>query len=85
MRLTQIWNVKTPTVSFEFFPARTSDAAEKLERVIDQMYYLEPDFIGITFGAGGSTRDGSRQLVDKLINDKEMASPCLFCRLWAAP
>lgn len=72
MRITQIWNAKTPTVSFEFFPARTSEAAEKLERVIDQMYYLEPDFIGITFGAGGSTRDGSRQLVDKLINDKEM-------------
>ncbi len=85
MRLTQIWNVKTPTVSFEFFPARTSEAAEKLERVIDQMYYLEPDFIGITFGAGGSTRDGSRQLVDKLINDKEMPVIAYFAGYRAAP
>jgi methylenetetrahydrofolate reductase (NADPH) len=85
MRLTQIWNVKTPTVSFEFFPARTSDAAEKLERVIDQMYYLEPDFIGITFGAGGSTRDGSRQLVDKLINDKEMAVLAYFAGFGLPP
>ncbi len=72
MRLTQIWRMKTPTVSFEFFPARTAEGAAKLERVLDQMYYLEPDFVGITFGAGGSTREGSRQLVDKLINDKEM-------------
>ena len=72
MRLTQLWEMKTPTVSFEFFPARTPEGAANLERVIDQMYYLEPDFVGITFGAGGSTRDGSRQLVDRLINDKEM-------------
>lgn len=78
MRLTQIWQMKTPTVSFEFFPARTADGVAKLARVIDQMYYLEPDFIGITFGAGGSTRDGSRQLVDKLINDKEMQVVAYF-------
>jgi methylenetetrahydrofolate reductase (NADPH) len=78
MRLTQIWKAKTPTVSFEFFPARTPDGAAKLERAIDQMYYLEPDFVGITFGAGGSTRDGSRQLVDKLINDKEMEVVAYF-------
>lgn len=78
MRLTQMWQVKTPTLSFEFFPARTSEAVEKLERVIDQMYYLEPDFVGITFGAGGSTRAGSRLLVDRLLNDKEMQVVAYF-------
>ncbi len=78
MRLNQIWALKRPTVSFEFFPARTPEAAANLERVIDQMYYLEPDFIGITFGAGGSTREGSRQLVDKLHNDKDMEIVAYF-------
>jgi methylenetetrahydrofolate reductase (NADPH) len=73
-----MWKMKTPTVSFEFFPARTPEGAEKLERVIDQMYYLEPDFVGITFGAGGSTRHGSRQLVDKLLNDMEMQVVAYF-------
>jgi methylenetetrahydrofolate reductase (NADPH) len=72
MRLSQIWQMKRPTLSFEFFPARTPEGATNLERVIDQLYYLEPDFVGITFGAGGSTREGSRQLVDKLHNDKEL-------------
>jgi methylenetetrahydrofolate reductase (NADPH) len=78
MRLTQLWKTKTPTVSFEFFPARTPDGVAKLERVLDQMYYLEPDFVGITFGAGGSTREGSRLLVDKLLNDKEMQVVAYF-------
>ena len=70
MRLTDIWRRKQPTVSFELFPARTPEAAVSLERVIDQLYYLEPDFFGITFGAGGSTREGSRLMVDRLLNDK---------------
>ena len=78
MRLTEIWQKKRPTISFELFPARTPEAAAALERVIDQLYYLEPDFIGITFGAGGSTREGSRLLVDKLLNDKEMEVVAYF-------
>lgn len=78
MRLTEIWQRKKPTVSFELFPARTPDAAASLERVIDQLYYLEPDFVGITFGAGGSTREGSRLLVDKLLNDKDMEVVAYF-------
>jgi len=46
MRLSQIWKIKRPTVSFEFFPARTPEGVTNLERVIDQLYYLEPDFVG---------------------------------------
>ncbi len=78
MRLTELWQRRRPTLSFEIFPARTPEAAMQLERVIDQLYYLEPDFIGVTFGAGGSTREGSRLLVDKLLNDKEMEVVAYF-------
>ena len=57
MKITEIWKTKgKATISYEFFPARTLEAAENLDRVIDQLILLEPDFVGVTFGAGGSTR-----------------------------
>lgn len=85
MRLTRLWQQKRPTVSFELFPARTPEAAEKLNRVIDQLYYLEPDFVGVTFGAGGSTREGSRQLVDKLHNDLNLEVVAYFAGYGLGP
>ena len=67
MRISDIWSAsKKPTVSFELFPARTEKAAEGLEKAIDALAALKPDFVSVTFGAGGSTREGSRQLVEKL-------------------
>jgi methylenetetrahydrofolate reductase (NADPH) len=69
MKVTEIWKKKQPTISFEFFPARNAEAAEKLTRIIDQLAIMQPDFVSVTFGAGGSTREGSRQLVDRLKNE----------------
>ena len=71
MRVTDIWDSSPkPTVSFELFPARSEKAAENLEKAIDALSALEPDFVSVTFGAGGSTREGSRQLVEKLRAEK---------------
>ena len=71
MRVTDIWKTKQkPTISFELFPARTPKAAVNLEKAIDNLADLEPDFVSVTFGAGGSTREGSRELVGKLKNEK---------------
>ena len=70
MKITEIWKTKgKATISYEFFPARTPEAAENLDRVIDQLILMEPDFVGVTFGAGGSTREGSRQLVERFKKD----------------
>jgi methylenetetrahydrofolate reductase (NADPH) len=44
-------------ISFEFFPPRTSDAAESLWRTIHRLAPLEPRFVSVTYGANGSTRD----------------------------
>jgi methylenetetrahydrofolate reductase (NADPH) len=70
MKATDLWKTKTPTISFELFPARSPKAAERLERAIDTLAELEPDFVSVTFGAGGSTREGSRQLIEKLKHQK---------------
>ena len=44
MKVTEMWKKKQPTVSFEFFSARNAEAAEKLERAIDELAVIEPDF-----------------------------------------
>lgn len=69
MRVTDLWkNNPSPTISFELFPPKTEKAAERLDQVIAELAALRPDFVSVTFGAGGSTRDGSYQLVDSLKN-----------------
>jgi methylenetetrahydrofolate reductase (NADPH) len=71
MKATDYWTCDSkPTVSFELFPPRSDKAADKLEKVIDELVAVKPDFVSVTFGAGGSTREGSRQLIEKLKNVK---------------
>lgn len=71
MKITDLWATKDkPTISFELFPARSEKAAANLARAIDALAALQPDFVSVTFGAGGSTRKGSYQLVKSLIQDK---------------
>jgi len=67
MKLTDLWKTRAkPSVSFELFPARSEKAAERLDKAIDVLAALGPDFASVTFGAGGSTREGSYQLLEKL-------------------
>jgi methylenetetrahydrofolate reductase (NADPH) len=73
MKLTDMWTSdRGPTLSFELFPARTEKAAANLENAIDALASLGPDFVSVTFGAGGSTREGSRQLIEKLKDEKRL-------------
>ena len=73
MKLMDMWNSsQRPTISFELFPARPQKAADNLEKAIDKLAALKPDFVSVTFGAGGSTREGSRQLLEKLKNEKKL-------------
>jgi methylenetetrahydrofolate reductase (NADPH) len=85
MKVTEMWKKKQPTVSFEFFPPRNAEAAEKLERVIDQLAVMEPDFVSVTFGAGGSTREGSRQLVASLKNELKLEVMAYFAGYGLGP
>ena len=67
MKLTDLWKrTDSPTLSFELFPAKTEKAEVGLEKAINGLAALKPDFVSVTFGAGGSTREGSFQLLQKL-------------------
>jgi methylenetetrahydrofolate reductase (NADPH) len=51
------------TTSFEFFPPKTDEAARALEKAIVELQPLQPSFVSVTYGAGGSTRDRTRDIV----------------------
>jgi len=73
MKLTEIWSDRNkPTLSFEFFPPRTQKAAEDLDKTLNALVPQHPDFVSVTFGAGGSTRLGSHQLATRLKKEKAL-------------
>ncbi len=73
MKLTDLWQSKsTPTISFELFPAHDAKAEANLVKAIDKLAELRPDFMSTTFGAGGTTREGSRALADNLRNTRKL-------------
>ena len=57
---------KGPTCSFEFFPPKTEKGAETLYETIQQLENLRPSFVSVTYGAGGSTRDLTHDLVVRI-------------------
>jgi len=65
MHIRDIFNrASGPTISFEFFPAKTEASREKLHETIARLSAANPAFVSITYGAGGSTRDATRALVE---------------------
>ena len=55
-----------PTLSFEFFPPKTDQGRRTLWRTIDDLAELTPDFVSVTYGAGGSTRDRTLGIVEHI-------------------
>ena len=66
-------------ISLEFFPPKTPEGAEKLRAVRQQLYALRPEFCSVTFGAGGSTQDGTLQAVTEIMAEGCPAAPHLSC------
>ena len=86
MKLTDRWQAgKKPTLSFEIFPAKTPKGEENLSRVVAELKTLAPDFISVTFGAGGSTRAGSLDLLKKLKTDQDLETIAYFAGYGLGP
>ncbi len=66
-------------ISLEFFPPKTPEGATKLRAVRQRLYALEPEFCSVTFGAGGSTQDGTLQSVVEIMGEGVPAAPHLSC------
>ena len=72
-------NESVRTLSFEFFPPRTEDGAAKLRATRMQLAQLKPTFFSVTYGAGGSTREGTLATVLEMLAEGLPGAPHLSC------
>ena len=66
-------------ISFEFFPPKTPEGAEKLRITRQALYALKPEFCSVTFGAGGSTQEGTFATVKEILADGFEAASHFSC------
>lgn len=60
-------------VSFEFFPPKTEAMKDNLWRAISRLAPLQPDFVSVTYGAGGSTRERTHETVSRIVGETSLA------------
>ncbi|MBW8060018.1 MAG: methylenetetrahydrofolate reductase [NAD(P)H] [Solirubrobacterales bacterium] len=66
MRIDEILATRRPIFSVELFPPKTAEATEDLYATARSLSELEPDFVSVTYGAGGSTREGTVEITTAL-------------------
>ena len=71
-------SLKVP-VSLEFFPPKTPEGVEKLRAVRAQLYALQPEFCSVTYGAGGSTQEGTFATVKDILSEGVAAASHFSC------
>ena len=71
--------METPDFSIEFFPPKTPEGAEKLRVTRAKLAELQPKYFSVTFGAGGSTQEGTLQTVQEIQAAGHDAAPHLSC------
>ncbi len=82
MHISELLKVNEPSISFEFFPPKTSAGAETLFEVVRDLATMNPSFVSVTYGAGGTTRDLTHELVVRILQETEIpAVPHLTCVL----
>jgi methylenetetrahydrofolate reductase (NADPH) len=66
-------------ISFEFFPPKTPEGVNKLRAARQQLYRLQPEFCSVTYGAGGSTTEGTFSAVKEILAEGVDAASHLSC------
>jgi methylenetetrahydrofolate reductase (NADPH) len=66
MKIRNRLNPSNPCFSFEFLPPKTDEGTANLLKTLEELAPLEPDFVSVTYGAGGSTRDRTVELVTRI-------------------
>jgi methylenetetrahydrofolate reductase (NADPH) len=69
MRIASLLGQEKPVFSFEFFPPKTEAGDRALVKTLAELRRLEPDFVSVTYGAGGTTRDRTVELVGHIKNE----------------
>src|SRR3954463_7034336 len=74
MHIQDIFAQHRTTFSFEFFPPKTDEASEELFRTIAALQPLQPSFVSVTYGAGGSTRERTHDLVVRIERETDLTA-----------
>lgn len=74
MHIQDIFHRSPTTFSFEFFPPKTDAASEELFSNIAQLQELKPSFVSVTYGAGGSTRERTHDLIIRIQQETNLTA-----------
>ena len=69
MKLSKVFESKVPTLSFEVFPPKTDDKYESVKYATEEIAKLKPDFMSVTYGAGGGTSQYTLSIAENLKNN----------------
>src|SRR5258705_10648357 len=62
-------HAKAPAISFEFFPPKTEEMERNLWEAISRLAPLSPNFVSVTYGAGGSTRERTHSTISRILKE----------------
>src|SRR5262245_8331978 len=74
MHILDIFRLHPTTFSFEFFPPKSDEAWHELFRAIARLQELQPSFVSVTYGAGGSTRERTHDLVVRIQKETQLTA-----------
>ena len=60
---------KLPNISFEFFPPKTDEMERSLWETVTRLAPLNPNFVSVTYGAGGSTRERTHATISRILHE----------------
>jgi len=74
MRIDEVIGLGKPSLSFEFFPPKTEAGFAQLFQTVNELKPVQPTYVSVTYGAGGSTRKNTVQLVERIQNEAKIRS-----------
>lgn len=78
MKITDLFNKERTLLSFEIFPPKKDYPIETIYQTIDELKDLEPDYISVTYGAGGSSKDRTVEIASKIKNEYKIEALAHF-------
>jgi methylenetetrahydrofolate reductase (NADPH) len=78
MRIDKLLQSDGPVFSFEFFPPKTERGERNLYAALDQLRELQPSFVSVTYGAGGSTRERTIEIVKQIKREQSLEAMAHF-------
>src|SRR5580704_16957519 len=78
MRIPEILAAQRPVFSFEFFPPKTQAGERNLFAALEELRELEPAFVSVTYGAGGSTRARTIEIVKRIKREQGLEAMAHF-------